>query len=155
MIRLSKLADYGIVVMTHLAQGSGEPLAATEIADATHLPQPMVGKILKLLARARLLRSYRGAQGGYGLDRPAHSISVADIIEALDGPIALTACVELAPGECGIEALCPARANWQRINDAIRDALLDISLADMSQPMTIPARTASRLADFAERSPAI
>ena len=87
----------------------------------------MASKILKGLARAGLLVSHRGAKGGYGLARPAHAISVADIIVALEGPIALTACIEHGPGECEIEALCPARANWQRINDAIREALEGIT----------------------------
>ncbi len=131
MIRLSKLADYGIVVTTHLAQNPGNALAASELAEATHLPQPMVAKILKMLARADLLISQRGAQGGYRLNGSAEMISVAQIIEALDGPIALTACIEVAPGECEIEALCPARANWQRINDAIREALVGIPLSEM------------------------
>jgi Rrf2 family protein len=93
----------------------------------------MASKILKALARAGLLTSHRGAKGGYGLARPAEAISVADVISALDGPIALTACIEDGPGGCEIEALCPARANWQRINDAIRAALDDISMAEMAQ----------------------
>ncbi|MEO1019598.1 MAG: SUF system Fe-S cluster assembly regulator [Pseudomonadota bacterium] len=136
MIRLSKLADYGIVISTHLAQMPGQALAASEIAEAVHLPQPMVAKILKKLARAELLTSQRGSQGGYRLNGTAELISVAQIIEALDGPIALTACIEVAPGECEIESVCPARANWQTINDAIRDALLDIPLAEMAN--TVP-----------------
>lgn len=132
MIRLSKLADYGIVVSTHLAQMPSQALAASEIAEATHLPPPMVAKILKMLARADILVSQRGSQGGYRLNGNANDITVARIIEALDGPIALTACIDVAPGECEIEALCPARANWQRINDAIREALLQIPLAEMA-----------------------
>ena len=96
----------------------------------------MASKILKALARAGLLTSHRGAKGGYGLARPAEAISVADVISALDGPIALTACIEDGPGGCEIEALCPARTNWHRINDAIRDALDEISMAEMAQ--TIP-----------------
>ena len=123
MIRLSKLADYGIVIMTTLARHPGRQHNAPEVAAQSHIPQPMVSKILKALARAGLLVSHRGAKGGYGLARPAAAISVAEVICALDGPIALTACVEDGPGGCEIEALCPARANWQRINDAIRGAL--------------------------------
>ena len=136
MIRLSKLADYGIVIVTQLARQPGRIHTAPEIAAATHIPQPMVSKILKALARGGVLASTRGAKGGYGLARPADAISVADVITALEGPIALTSCIEDAPGCCDIEALCPARANWQRINDAIRRALEGISVAEMA--FTVP-----------------
>jgi Rrf2 family protein len=91
--------------------------------------------------------SHRGAKGGYGLGRPAHAISVADIIVALEGPIALTACIEHGPGECEIEALCPARANWQRINRAIREALEGITLMEMAQ--TVPAAFATPVRELA------
>jgi FeS assembly SUF system regulator len=137
VIRLSKLADYGIVIMTNLARQQGRQHNAPEIAAQSHIPQPMVSKILKALARAGLLTSHRGAKGGYGLARPAAAISVADVISALDGPIALTACIEDGPRGCEIEALCPARANWQRINDAIRGALDDISMAEMAQALPL------------------
>jgi FeS assembly SUF system regulator len=137
VIRLSKLADYGIVIMTNLARQPGRHHNAPEIAAQSRIPQPMVSKILKALARAGLLTSQRGAKGGYGLARPAAAISVADVISALDGPIALTACIEDGPGGCEIEALCPARANWHRINDAIRGALDDISMAEMAQAIPL------------------
>lgn len=133
MIRLSKLADYGIVMMTHMARRPERNHTAAEIAAQSHLPLPMASKILKVLARAGLLASQRGAKGGYGLARPAENISVADVIVALEGPIALTACIEHGPGECDIEALCPARANWQRINEAIRQALEGITMAEMAR----------------------
>ena len=137
MIRLSKLADYGIVIMTHMASGPDRQQTAPEIAARSHLPLPMASKILKGLVHAGLLVSHRGAKGGYGLARPAREISVADVIVALEGPIALTACIEHGPGECDIEALCPARANWQRINRAIREALEGITLTEMAQ--AVPA----------------
>ena len=149
MIRLSKLADYGIVMMTHLARaqalagptaegvpvGAGAPgqASAQMIASDTSIPQPMASKILKLLGRADLLRSQRGAHGGYELARPASQISVAEVIEALEGPIALTQCIDESDGDCCIETLCPARSNWQRINGAIRDALDGISIGEMSR----------------------
>ena len=132
MIRLSKLADYGIVIMTNMARHPQRQHNAGAIAAESHIPLPMASKILKALARAGLLVSQRGVKGGYGLARSAATISVADVITALDGPIALTACIEDGPGECGIEALCPARANWQRINDAIRGALDGITVAEMA-----------------------
>jgi FeS assembly SUF system regulator len=132
LIRLSKLADYGIVIMTTMARRPERQHSAAAIAAESHVPAPMASKILKSLARAGLLASHRGARGGYGLGRAAEAISVADVITALEGPIALTACIEHGNGECSIEAVCPARANWQRINDAIYEALDGISLAEMA-----------------------
>jgi FeS assembly SUF system regulator len=149
LIRLSKLADYGIVMMTHMARDAGRQQTAPEIAARSHLPLPMASKILKGLAHAGVLVSHRGAKGGYGLARPAHQISVADVIVALEGPIALTACIEHGPGECDIEALCPARANWQRINRAIREALEGITLMEMAQ--TVPAAFAEPMRELAGR----
>ncbi len=137
VIRLSKLADYGIVIMTHLARPGGKQASAQEIAQATRVPQPMAQKILKALTRDGLLRSQRGVKGGYELARAARSITVAQIIEALDGPIAVTDCVDGGAGDCVIESLCPARTNWERINSAIRDALEEVTLAEMAS--AIPA----------------
>jgi FeS assembly SUF system regulator len=135
--------------MTNLARQPGRQHNAPEVAAQSHIPLPMASKILKALARTGLLASHRGAKGGYGLARPAERISVAEIIAALDGPIALTACIEDGPGECEIEALCPARANWQRINDAIRHALESITLAEMAQTIPrafgVPAVTSERV----------
>jgi FeS assembly SUF system regulator len=131
VIRLSRIADYGIVLMTELARAR-RSLATPELAGRTRVAQPMAGKILKALTREGLLVSQRGAKGGYQLARQPSLITVAEIIEALDGPIALTACVEVGNGECGIQSVCPARSNWNRINAAIRDALDGISLADMA-----------------------
>lgn len=131
MIRLSRISDYGIVLMTELAR-SARSMATPELAERTRIAQPMAGKILKALTREGLLVSQRGAKGGYRLARQPSLITVAEIIEALDGPIALTACIDVGAGECGIEAICPARSNWHRINAAIRDALDGISLADMA-----------------------
>jgi FeS assembly SUF system regulator len=149
VIRLSKLADYGIVMMTHMAHRPERQHTAPEIAAQSHLPLPTASKILKGLVRASLLVSHRGVKGGYGLARPASAISVADVIVALEGPIALTACIEHGPGECDIEALCPARANWQRINAAIRHALEGITMAEMA--LTVPAAFAAPLGALADR----
>ncbi len=132
MIRLSRVADYGIVLMTELARNA-RSMATPELAERTRIAQPMAGKILKALTRSGLLVSQRGARGGYRLARQAAFVTVAEIIEALDGPIALTACIDTEGGECGIEAICPARSNWHRINAAMRDALDGISLAEMAQ----------------------
>ena len=137
MIRLSKLADYGIVIASHLARQPDRQQTAPEVAAATSVPLPMTSKILKLLTRAEVLTSHRGAHGGYGLARVAERGTVAEVIEALDGPIAITSCTEPTPGDCSILSLCPARANWERINLAIREALSDVTLAEMAN--TIPS----------------
>ena len=137
MIRLSKLADYGIVIMTHLARPGRTQESAHEIAHATQVSPAMTSKILKSLTRAELLRSQRGAKGGYELARGPERITITEIIEALDGPIALTDCVDGGLGDCTIEALCPARVNWDRINTAIRGALDSVTLGEMAS--AIPA----------------
>lgn len=132
MIRLSRMCDYGVAMLTFFARDPHAQHSASEVAEATGVPAPMASKILKQLGRAGLLVSHRGVHGGYGLARPAAAISVAEIVEALEGPIALTACVDEGTGDCGIERSCPARANWQRINEAIRRALDEVTLADMA-----------------------
>ena len=135
MIRITKQADYGVVLMTLMASHATNLWKASELAAETGLPQPTVSKILKLLTRARLLASQRGVKGGYTLGRAANEISVAEIVAALDGPIAVTECIEQTPGECPREDRCGVRGNWQRINLAIHDALESISLADMAVPV--------------------
>lgn len=135
MLRITKQADYGIVLLSHLAHQPERLFSATELAAETNLPQPIVGKILKLLARDGVLESQRGAKGGYALSRPSDEISVAEIVEALEGPIAVTECIDEAPGECQQEARCPMRGPWQRINSAIREALEGISLRQMAEPL--------------------
>lgn len=136
MLRLSKFADYGTSVMTVLA-GSPETVRnAAELAQATHVTVPMVSKILKALARDRLVVSIRGAQGGYRLARAPEAITMAEVIAALEGPIALTECAE-AQGHCSIEPRCAVRTNWQRINVAIAEALKNITLAEMTMPLPV------------------
>jgi len=134
MIRLSRLADYGIVMMTQLATRPGLFVTAPDVSLATGLPVPTVSKILKRLAQAGLLDSQRGTKGGYALMRDAANVPMTEIIAAVDGPIALTDCTVPEDGACDIEALCPTRTNWRKINDAVVDALSGITLADMTLP---------------------
>jgi FeS assembly SUF system regulator len=131
MIRITKQTDYGIVLLTHLAAHPDRQFAAPELAAETRLPLPMASKILKLLARDGLLASHRGVKGGYSLARAAEEISMAEIIVALEGPIAITECVSVE-SDCTHEALCPVRSNWRRINEAVRGALEGITLAEMA-----------------------
>jgi FeS assembly SUF system regulator len=134
MLRISKLTDYGIVLLAHFAQGApGETHNARELAEATGLPFPVVGKVLKSLAQEGLLLSHRGAKGGYTLARPPGEISVAEIIEALEGPIALMEC-SAGPGHCHQEATCRVRDPWQLIHGAIRGALSRVSLNGLVRP---------------------
>jgi FeS assembly SUF system regulator len=135
MIRMTKQADYGIVLMTHMAGEPDRQFTAGELAEETRLPAPTVSKILKMLARQHLLSSHRGVKGGYSLARETAAITMAQIISALDGPIAITECIDDSPGECSQEPSCSVRGNWQRINDAIRLALESITLAEMTQPL--------------------
>lgn len=134
MIRLSRLADYGIVLMTQLAVRPGLLVTAPDMALVSGIPVPTVSKLLKVLAQAGLLDSQRGVKGGYALVRPAEDIQVLDIIRAVDGPVGLTECTVEDEGGCRLEALCPTRTNWQRINEAVIGALEDITLADMAPP---------------------
>lgn len=142
MLRLSKLADYGTSVMTVLAGDPGAVRNAAELAQLTHVSMPTVSKILKALARDKLVVSMRGAQGGYRLARAPREITMAEVIAALEGPIALTECAE-AQGHCTIEPRCAVRTNWQRINLAIAEALRNITLEEMTTPL--PMQTIHRM----------
>ncbi len=102
---------------------------------ATRIPEPTVGKILKALARADLLESQRGINGGYTLARAPQDINVTEIIAAVDGPIALTDCLDAQGEACSMETFCPTRSNWQKINDTVREALERVSLTDMMDPI--------------------
>src|SRR5699024_5849548 len=116
---------------------------ASELATELHLSTPTVSKILKTLAREGLLSSSRGVNGGYILKHSPTEITMSDVIAALEGPIALIECAEL-PGQCSLEPLCSIRGNWLRINLAIRNALEEITLADMITPLPLPVRTPRR-----------
>ena len=141
MLRITKQSDYAIVLMTHIASSEDLWLNASELATQAGLPQPIVSKILKLLTRGGLLTSQRGVKGGYSLERPSAAISVAEIIEALEGPISVTECVEESPAECSQEAFCRVRGNWQRINHVLRDALSEITLEEMARSTSTPLVT--------------
>lgn len=134
MIRLTNLADYGIVLMSHMAKSPKELNSAVCLAGVTGIPVPTVSKILGALSRGGLLISHRGFKGGFCLSRKTREISIADIIEAVDGPIALTNCIEDAPGDCCYEQLCVMKPHWQVINDAVRKGLAEISLDEISAP---------------------
>ena len=139
MLRVGKLTDYGTVVMTSLAQQPERLQSAAEIAAELGLALPTVSKILKALVQHGLLVSLRGAKGGYSLAVAPEEISVAQIIAAIEGPIALTECSDTAK-LCEQESLCSVRGNWQRINKAVLTALQQVSLADLARPAEQPLR---------------
>ena len=140
MIRLTRQADYGILLLVHMA---GEPFgsvhAAPELASLTGVHVPMVSKILKTLARGGLLVSHRGPRGGYALARQPREVSLADVVQVLDGPIAMTACTGHEP-DCGLESHCRVLPHWQHLNQVVVDALSRTSLAQMVQPAPSPAQ---------------
>ena len=134
MIRLTRISDYGIVLMTHLAARSDhQPRNARQVATAARLPLPVVRKILKVLTREGLLASHRGSKGGYSLARSPEQISAAEMIAALDGPIGLTECT-IHPGQCEQEPSCHVREPWKRINAVVHQALSSVTLAELAQP---------------------
>ena len=133
MLRISKLADYGTVVMAYLAEDPKRLCNARDIALHTHLSMPTVSKLLKRLTAAGLLSSVRGVKGGYCLQRDAQDISVADIIYALDEARGLTECSFL-PNECVLRGVCHLQGNWRLISQAIASALGSVSLEAMAKP---------------------
>ena len=144
MIRMTKMTDYAIVLMTECARHPERAIhTARDLAEGSNVPLPTVGKILTLLARKNLLESHRGVKGGYSLSRRPSLISVADIITAMEGPIALAECTTDVPGKCELERMCAVHSNWQRINLAVRGALETISLDEMSREISEPLVTIS------------
>lgn len=132
MIRLTKEADYGIMLLAQMAERPlGRIHTARQAAEWSGLPLPMVSKILRTLARGDLLASHRGVTGGYSLHRAIAEISVADVVRAMEGPISMVQCGS-TPGVCDHEAVCPTRLNWARINEVVENALARVTLAEMT-----------------------
>ncbi|NQW09927.1 MAG: SUF system Fe-S cluster assembly regulator [Alphaproteobacteria bacterium] len=145
MLRLNRMTDYAIVVLGQMALDIGRVRTAAALAEATGVPLPTVSKLLKTMAATALVTAHRGAKGGYSLDRPAAAVTVTDIVQTLEGPIALTACVDGAEDSCEVEHSCPMSGNWNRVNTAIRAALDAVTLADMLNPdQMFPVRAAPR-----------
>jgi len=144
MLRLNRMTDYAIVILGHMAQDVGRVRTSAALSEATAVPLPSVAKVLKIMAGSGLLTAHRGAKGGYSLDRPAAEVTMTEIIQALEGPIALTACVDGAEDSCEVEHSCFMRGNWNRVNSAIHAALDAVTLADMMDPEEMfPDRGAS------------
>ena len=141
-MRLSSLADYAIVLMSAAARACGSvPVSATLLAGRTGVPLPTAQKLVGRLAAAGLLISARGTGGGFRLARPAAAISLADIVEAVEGPIALTTCVDDHRDHCALDHHCAVKPHWGVVNQAVRDALGGVSLVHLSQPAQPVLRT--------------
>lgn len=144
MLRVTKLTDYATVVMTVLASEPEAVLSASELAERAGLETPTVAKVLKPLAQSGLVAAFRGANGGYRLARPADTIGLIEIVEALEGPLGMTEC-SVHSGNCGLEPSCGVRANWKRINEVVIDALRGITLAQMLAPPPPKSPSAKRI----------
>ena len=130
VLRISKLTDYGTVLLANLAANRDSVCSATDVADATGIAVPTVSKLLKSLGRCGLVISTRGANGGYQLAKEPRDISAADIIDALEGPVSITEC-SASDSQCEHEGVCSVGGAWQKVNIAIRRALDDVSLDDL------------------------
>lgn len=134
MLRISKLTDYAMLIMSQMAKEPNLIISATQLAEILHLSGPTVSKILKMLADADLVRSVRGAEGGYHLSRSAEKITIADVIFAMEGELAVTECCE-SINLCAIDSVCTMKTNWRKINKAVKTFLTQLTIKDMLQPL--------------------
>ncbi len=136
MLRIGKLTDYAMLILCEMARIQDTVLSATFLAEALHLAPPTVSKILKMLSDANLVTSVRGADGGYRLAKPADSITIADVICAMEGGLSLTECCETT-SMCAIDGMCTMRENWRIINKMVHSLLAKFTIIDMRQPLFI------------------
>jgi len=134
VFKVNKLTDYATVVLIDVAR-SETRLSSFQLARRTGIPLPTVAKLMKSLGRAGLVQASRGATGGYAIGRETRGITIADIIQAVEGPIALTACADTSEEHCGMEKTCPVQGKWNRVNQNVRAALQEVTLADMVADM--------------------
>jgi FeS assembly SUF system regulator len=134
MFKVNKLTDYATVVLISIAR-THVVWSSQHISEKTGIPLPTVAKLMKSLNKAGLVNSQRGAAGGYTLGRVPSKITLADVIQAVEGPIALTACADTSDEHCSIESVCPVQGRWNRVNSAVRAALAEVTLADMVADM--------------------
>ena len=138
MLRITRLTDYATVALTAMACEQAAVLSASALAERTGLESSTVAKVLKPLAQAGLVQAYRGANGGYRLARAPQEIGLVEILEAMEGPLAMTEC-SIHDGQCGLEQDCRVRPNWRRINDVVMEALRGVSLADLCRTPAVAA----------------
>ena len=150
MFKVNRLTDYATVVLIEIARHPAVR-SSQHLAEHTGIPVPTVAKLMKNLNKAGLVASRRGAGGGYALGRAPTDITLADVIQAVEGPIALTACADTSDEHCSIEKVCPVQGKWNRANSAVRAALNEVTLADMvadmaafgvaARPEPVPAKS--------------
>ncbi|MEM9532450.1 MAG: SUF system Fe-S cluster assembly regulator [Pseudomonadota bacterium] len=133
MLRISKLTDYAIVVCAAMARDPERIVSAADLAQETRLEPPTVAKVLKTLARTKVVMSYRGAAGGYRLRENPDQVTVATLVQAMEGPIGMTQC-SVHEGLCATESFCSLRGHWQRISAAVERALSEVTLTELSLP---------------------
>jgi len=145
MLRLNRLTDYAILVLGVLHSRQDMWLSSGQIAETAQLTQATAAKVIKALVAAGLVETHRGTHGGCQLARPVSQISIAEVVEAIEGPIALTACVDGAEEPCSVQQGCFMGGNWNRVNTALRGALLSVSLADLFDPASLFPDSAASL----------
>ena len=136
MLRISKLTDYAMLVMSYMAKSPDVILSAPALSEALHLTVPTVSKVLKMLSEAKLVHSIRGAEGGYSLARASDEVTVLDIIMAIEGDFAMTECCEKV-SYCAIDSVCTMQANWKKINKVIIALLKKLTIMDMAHPLSL------------------
>jgi len=138
MIRIGRMTDYGILLLSAFARRTPESaLTARSLSQEAQIPLPTVSKLLKLLCTAELLVSRRGVNGGYQLSRPAEDITIAEVIETLEGPIGITECSVTNDDPCSLQGICPLMGNWRKISETIRFSLASLTMADMVKPWPV------------------
>ena len=155
MIKLSKLTDYAFVTLSRLALYDGQAVSASDLSDEICLPEPTVAKVLKTLTRNGIVKSIRGTNGGYSLARHAEDLSVGEVIEAFEGPIALTACVDHNSNTCALEGICDLSGRWSPLNQQIRDVFYNTTLSDVMRQSqcsgSVKSSLKSQHTNFTER----
>ena len=134
MFKISRLSDYSVILLSLMAKMPDRIHSTVELAQRSSLPQPVVGKILKLLTKGKIIASKRGINGGYLLSRATHTISIAEVIAAIDGPVNITSCIDGVENPCHAKSLCPLSGRWQILNNVIEAAVYSVSLADIIEP---------------------
>lgn len=131
MIRISKMADYAVVILSVMAKEPDALMTTSALAERTRLAEPTVAKVLKILTRGEIIRSARGINGGYSLARGVSEVTLEEIIRAVDGPISVTSCADGSEPDCSLAGSCGVRGRWDHVNAAIRGALETVTLNDM------------------------
>lgn len=138
MLKIGKMTDYAVLILTTMAKAPQQLMSASHLADSLHLSVPTVSKILKILADSSLVLSQRGAEGGYHLGKPAEKITVADVIAAMEGDLTMTECCETT-SLCSLGTMCSMQDNWLKINGLIKELLSRLSIIDMTGPISLEA----------------